>query len=148
MKIPGLRSSYEKVGGIVSFGRLFDKIRLNAQGKLPEGWFTGPQVGADRRCVSFLQVTYEALAKRVLQGSTDDEVLEWCFQHGRQPSAEEIEVWNEYSRKRGWRDDGTEALEAAKREAGLEHRSDIQTWFDFQDADEERQRHDKGAEPR
>jgi hypothetical protein len=55
MKIPGLRSSYETVGGIVSFGRLLDKIRLNAQGKLPEGWFTGPQVGADRRCVSLLE---------------------------------------------------------------------------------------------
>ena len=148
MKIPGLRSSYEKVGGIVSFGRLLDKIRLSAQGKLPEGWFTGPQVGADRRCVSFLHVTYEALAKRVLRGGTDAEVLAWCFQHGRQPSAEEIEVWNEFSRKRGWQDDATEALEAAKREAGLEHRSDIQTWFDFQDADEERESHDKGTEPR
>ena len=148
MRIPGLRSSYEKVGGLVSFGRLLDKIRLNAQGRLPEGWFTGPQVGADQRCVSFLHVTYETLAKRVLQGGTDADVLGWCFQHGRQPSAEEIEVWNEFSRKRGWRDDATEALEAAKREAGLEHRSDIQTWFDFQDADEERQSHDKGAEPR
>ena len=38
MKIPGLRSSYDKVGGLVSFGRLLDKIRLNARGELPEGW--------------------------------------------------------------------------------------------------------------
>jgi gluconokinase len=139
MKIPGLRSSYDKVGGLVAFGRLLDKIRLNARGALPEGWFTGPQVGADRRCVSFLHITYEALAARVLEGGSDEEVLAWCFRNGRQPSAEEIEIWNEFSRKRGWRDDATEALEEAKREAGLGHRSDIQTWFDFQDADEERE---------
>jgi hypothetical protein len=142
MKIPGLRSSYAKVGGLVAFGRLLDKIRLNAQGALPEGWVTGPQVGADRRSVSFLHVTYEALAGRVLQGGTDEEVLAWCFQQGRHPSAEEIEIWNEFSTKRGWRDSGTEALEAAKREAGLGQRADIQTWFDFQDVDEEREKQD------
>ena len=145
MKIPGLRTSYTKVGGLVSFGRLLDKIRLNAKGALPEGWVTGPQVGADRRCVSFLYVTYEALADRVLQGGTDEEVLAWCFQNGRQPRAEDIEMWNEFSMKRGWRDNSTEALETAKREAGLGHRGDIQTWFDFQDADEERTGHDNDA---
>ncbi|HMJ67222.1 MAG TPA: DUF5069 domain-containing protein [Candidatus Binatia bacterium] len=31
MKVQGLRSSYEKVGGIVFFGRMLDKIRLNAR---------------------------------------------------------------------------------------------------------------------
>jgi hypothetical protein len=36
-------------------------------------------------------------------------------------------------------------LEEAKREAGLGHRSDIQTWFDFQDADEERESQTKPA---
>ncbi len=145
MKIPGLRSSYEKVGELVFFGRLLDKIRLNARGELPEGWFTGPRVGADRRCVNFLHVTYEALAARVLEGGADEEVLAWCFRKGRQPNAEEMEIWNEFSRKRGWRDDATEALEEAKREAGLGHRSDIVTWFDFQDADEERERRTKAA---
>ena len=138
MRIPGLRSSYAKVGGLVFFGRLLDKIRLNAQGALPEGWATGPQVGSDRRCVRFLRVTYEALTERVLQGGTDEEALVWCFQNGRQLDAEEIQIWNEFMTKRGWRDDATEALETDKREAGLGHRDDIQTWFDFQDADEER----------
>ncbi len=145
MKGPGLRSSYDKVSGLVAFGRLLDKIRLKARGALPEGWFTGPQVGADRRCVSFLHVTYEALEARVLRGGTDEEILAWCYQTGRRPSAEEIEIWNEFSRKRGWRDDASAALEEAKREAGLGHRSDIQTWFDFQDADEERKSNSEHA---
>ena len=69
-------------------------------------------------------------------------ILEWCFQGGRKPSGEEAEVWNAFMMKRGWRDDGTEGLEAAKREAGLGPRADIQTYFDFQDADEGR---DKAA---
>jgi gluconokinase len=118
MKIEGLRSSYEKVGGLVYFGRLVDKIRLNAQGKLPEGWATGPKVGFDRRCTSFLHVPYEALAGRVLQGGTDEEILEWCFREGRKPTAEETYVWNAFMMKRGWRDDGTEGLEAANARLG------------------------------
>ncbi len=138
MKISGLRSSYEKVGGLVYFGRLLDKIRLKAQGKLPEGWLTGPDVGFDRRCINFLHVPYEVLAARAVQGGTDEEVLAWCFEQGRKPTSEEIEVWNAFMRKRGWRDGATKGLEALKREAGLGHRTDIVTVFDFQDADEER----------
>jgi hypothetical protein len=38
MKVPGLRSSFEKVGGIVYFGRMLDKIRLHAAGRLPDGY--------------------------------------------------------------------------------------------------------------
>jgi len=34
MKIPGLRSPHEKLGDIVYFGRMLDKIRLHAAGKL------------------------------------------------------------------------------------------------------------------
>src|SRR3954462_15604043 len=36
--IPGLRSPSEQVGGLVHFGRMLDKIRLAAAGKLPEAW--------------------------------------------------------------------------------------------------------------
>ena len=41
MKVPGLRSDYVKVGGIVFFGRMLDKIRLKAAGQLPPAYFTG-----------------------------------------------------------------------------------------------------------
>ena len=36
MHVPGLRSPYLKVGRLVYFGRMLDKIRLHAAGKLPE----------------------------------------------------------------------------------------------------------------
>ena len=41
MRVPGLRSSYEKVGGIVFFGRMLDKIRFHAAGRLPPGYNLG-----------------------------------------------------------------------------------------------------------
>lgn len=44
MKVPGIRSSYEKVGGIVYFGRMLDKIRLHAAGQLPDGYNLGTKV--------------------------------------------------------------------------------------------------------
>ena len=138
MKVPGLRSSYEKVGGIVYFGRMLDKIRLHAAGRLPPGYNLGTAKWTwfDARCTRFLRVDYQALAERVLLGGTDDEILEWCFEHGRRPAAEEVEIWNEFMSKRGWRDSSSEALAKAKRLRGFAHRDDIHTAFDFHLADE------------
>ena len=138
MKVPGLRSSYEKVGGIVYFGRMLDKIRLRASGRLPEGYNLGTATWTwfDARCTRFLGVDYEAMAAQVLAGGTDEQVLAWCFEHGRQPGEEEIEIWNEFMMKRGWRDSSSVKLMEAKRLRGFAHRDDIQTAFDFHLADE------------
>jgi hypothetical protein len=139
VSVPGLRSSYDEVGGIVFFGRMLDKIRLQAAGRLPPGYNLGTANWnwSDARCCRFLGVDYVALAERVRAGGTDEELLDWCFAHGRRPGAEEIEVWNGFMRKRGWRDGSSEALAALKRERGFAHRGDIQTWFDFHRVDEE-----------
>jgi hypothetical protein len=138
MKVPGLRSSFEKVGGIVYFGRMLDKIRLQAAGRMPAGYNLGTKVWTwfDARCTRFLAVNYEALAERVLAGGTDEEILAWCFEQGRRPSEEEIEIWNEFMTKRGWRDGTSAALAEAKRVRGFAHRDDIQTAFEFHLADE------------
>jgi gluconokinase len=138
MKVPGLRSSYEKVGGIVYFGRMLDKVRLHAAGKLPKEYNVGTKVWTwfDSRCTRFLHVQYDALAQRVLSGGTDEEVLTWCFDQGRRPTEEEIEIWNEFMTKRGWRDSSSAALAEAKRLRGFALRDDIQTAFEFHKADE------------
>lgn len=77
MKVPGLRSPYETVGGIVYFGRMLDKIRLHAAGRLPDGYNLGTQVWTwfDARCTRFLAVEYEMMVERVLTGGTDEEIL-------------------------------------------------------------------------
>jgi len=71
-----------------------------------------------------------------MTGATDDEVLAWCFAHGRRPNDEEIFIFNAFLSKRGWRDNQTEELEQMKRAGGFAGRADIQTFFDFHKADE------------
>lgn len=138
MKVAGLRSPYEKVGGIYHFGRMLDKIRLHAEEKLPPDYQANLGSGFDGRCLSFLEIDYESLVDRVKRGS-DEEILEWCFERGRRLTDDEINIWNEYMRKRGWRDDLSQRLVQRKREAGLAKREDIETFFDFIDVDEGRQ---------
>jgi len=138
MHVPGLRSPHEKVGGIVYFGRMLDKIRLQAAGRLPPGYNLGTEDWwfYDARCLRFLGVDYGALRERALLGDSDEEVLHWCFREGHKPSEEEIEIWNTFMAKRGWCDEASDGLEEAKRESGLAERKEIVTWFDLFDADE------------
>lgn len=133
-------SPYEKVGGLVWFARMLCKIRLRAEGRLPEEYHEYMGLGFDRRCLRFLQIDYDALVARVLAGGSDEEILEWSFTHGHRPSENEILVWNEYMIKRGWRDTDAPAsgLQQYKEKYGLGHRTDILTYFDFYEVDEGR----------
>jgi hypothetical protein len=137
-----IRSPRETVGGIFVFGRILDKIRLqHRDGRLPEGYHLGVIEGKrtfDDRVCRFLGVEFAALAQRTLAGGTDEEVLEWCYENGRRPDAEQIEIWNGFMMKRGWRDAATSGLAAQKEAAGLDQREDIQTFFDLMDAEEGR----------
>ncbi len=133
-----LRSPSAKVGGIVYLGRMLDKIRTHAQGKLPPEYQPNLGKGFDEFCMNFLHVNYNELVECVKQGGSDEDVLTWCFAQGRQPSDNELFVWNEFMRKRGWNDDVTQTLERRKREEGMTERADIETMFAFIDADEGR----------
>lgn len=139
--IPGLRSPSDQIQGLVYFGRMLDKIRLAAAGKLPEGW--QPARGAamkgafDGRCCNFLHIDYAQLEAETLKGDkTDEQLLAWAFAQGRQPS-EEIEIWNAFMTKRGWRDAGTQRLNERLAEIGLPPGT-VQTMFEFIDVDEGR----------
>ena len=138
--VPGLPSPYEKTRGLFYFPRMIAKIRLHAQGALPVVYHENLGGGFDGRCVRFLGVTYEALKEQVLRsGEASDEVLlDWCFQNGRTPNDEEIEIWNGFLSKRGWRDEANDLLRRRLREAGLPEDGSIQTSFDFIDVDEGR----------
>ena len=136
-----IRSPRDPVGGIFVFGRILDKIRLNAQGKLPAGYNVGVIAGKrtfDDRVCKLLEVEYDALAARVLRGGTDEEIIEWCFQTGRRPDAEQVELFNGFMSKRGWRDAVTGGLVTQREQAGLGHREDIVTFFDLMDVEEGR----------
>ena len=133
-----LRSPSEKVGDLFYFGRMLDKIRSHAKGELHPDYHANLGKGFDEKCVTFLQINYDQLVERVRQGGSDEEILQWCFSVGRRPSEDDIYVWNEFMRKRGWNDEVSETVERRKREAGMADRSDIQTAFQFIDADERR----------
>ena len=133
-----LRSPSDKVGKLFYFGRMLDKIRLRTKGELPSDYHANLGKGFDEKCVKFLRVDYHALAERVKQGGTDEEILEWCFTVGRRPSEDDIHFWNEFMRKVGWNDEVSEMVARRKDEAGMTDRSDIQTSFQFIDADEGR----------
>ncbi len=134
----GLRSPFIKVAGFVYFARMLDKIRQHAKNELPEDYQANLGKGFDGNCVHFLRVDYNDLADRVKQSGTDEEILQWCFENGRRPSDEEIYIWNEFMRKRGWNDEVSETLKRRKKEAGMAGRSEIETMFAFIDADEGR----------
>jgi len=137
--IPGLRSPYETTGGLVYFGRMLDKVRLHAEGKLPAAWVEAKGAPSpatfDARCCRFLGVDYAELENETLKGGSDDEVLAWAFAHGRRPSDDEIEIWNAFMMKRGWRDSGTTRLTERLAEIGLPPGT-VLTMFDFIDLDE------------
>ena len=134
MRVPGLRNGIEQVGGLVYFPRMLDKIRLHAAGKLPADYNRGS--GFDARCAGFLNLDYAAIERRTLEGGTDEEALEWAMTTGRRPSPFEIEMWNAWIAKRGWRDEKSKDIAEMKAGRGWQHRDEIQTYFDYHQADE------------
>jgi gluconokinase len=74
---------------------------------------------------------------QTLNGDSDENLMDWTFAHGRRPDDEEIEIWNGFMTKRGWRDEGTKRLNERLAEIGLPPGS-VQTMFEFIDLDEGR----------
>jgi hypothetical protein len=141
-EVPGLRSPSLKIGRLVYFGRMLDKIRLHAAGRLPADYVTNlghllPGRGFDDLCCTFLGVDYAALVARTLQGGTDEEILAWCHQRGGPRTDLQCETWNGFLCKRGWRDVASPRLQQRIREHGFEGKG-ITTFFDFIDCDEGR----------
>ena len=132
------RSPYERVHNLVYFGRMLDKIRLHAAGKLPAEYISNLGIKFDEQCLHFLGVGYASLCTMVIAGASDEEAWEWCLQHGRKFLETEIFLWNNFMLKYGWRDEASEILQRRLKEGGWENRTDIQTMFDYIDLDEGR----------
>lgn len=135
--VPGLRSNYSRLGGLVYMGRMIDKIRLHAAGHLPAEYHKNLGGGFDARACAFLRVGYDDLRNHVLAtGGSDEEVLAWCFRKAGRTEAECL-WFNSFLLKRGWRDDSHGLLRERIREYGLEGKP-IETWFDLNEFDEGR----------
>jgi gluconokinase len=138
------RSPHDLTKGLIYFARMVEKIRLHAAGTLHPDYadYLGDHrdpTHFDGRCCRFLGLPYTTIRDRVLAGGSDEDILEWCYQNGIRRNDEEVLVWNSFIRKRGWRDGpSTDELERQKAAAGLGHRTDIETYFDFHEVDEGR----------
>ena len=73
------------------------------------------------------------------QGGSDEDILQWCYTAGRKPTDNEIELTNEFMRKRGWNDTASERLTQRVQELGPQWAGKIHTFFDLIEADEGRQ---------
>jgi len=126
--------------GMMYFPRMLDKIRLHARGELHEDYHAnlGAARAADGACSNLLRVRYDDLRERVLQGGTDEDILEWCFEKGRRLNEGDLVVWNGFASKLGWRDFATPMLERMKKANGISDRDDIATISDLIDFDEGR----------
>lgn len=146
--VPGLRSPYVRVGRLVYFGRMLDKIRLHARGALPPDYVANlgnatPTV-FDGRMTRFLRVPFAEIQTHALSNpsASDADILAWTEQRalalGHPPRTdEECEIFNAFLSKRGWRDSGAKALAQRAAEPHVAGRP-ISTTFDYIDYDEGR----------
>lgn len=139
--VPGLRSVYIKVGRLIYFGRMLDKIRLHAAGQLPPDYVANLGDSQfyvlDGRCCRFLGVPYAELRARTLAGGTDEEILAWVHARGTPRTDEECHMWNRFILKLGWRDERTAVLPDRIRNSGLTGKP-IETIIDHIEYDEGR----------
>ena len=93
-----VRSPRESLGGYILLPRLIDKVRILAQGQLPQA-YAGNVLKAgftlDGRFLSFTELNAEALRRVILSSRTDDEVLAWVQEHARPTTAVEKHTWAE-----------------------------------------------------
>lgn len=139
MKIEGIKGCYEKTGKLFYFARMCSKIRLHAEGRLPEEYFGMLGNGFDGRTCRYLWVSHEDVTARVLEGKSDAEVLEWCQANGRRLTDEEVLIYNSFMSKRGWRDDETdEFIPESIKKYGVRDDGSMITDFDLIEMDEGR----------
>ncbi|NWK56770.1 DUF5069 domain-containing protein [Verrucomicrobiaceae bacterium N1E253] len=131
-------SPREEIEGMVYFIRMCSKIRLQASGELHPDFHPNLGRAMDLWTCQLLQVEYETLKQLVVDGASDRDVLQWCWETGKRPSEHELEWWNSYMRNRGFRDDLSDKLQFRKEEAGWLDRDEIQSFFDYLDADDGR----------
>jgi gluconokinase len=138
--VPGLLSPYDAVRGFVYLPRLVSKIRLHAAGQLHADFVNNLGKAFDDRCCQYLGIKYDDLRVWVLQNPavTQDEVLAWAEATGRKLSTNEIEIWNGFMTKRGWRDEANEVLVRRLKENGLTVDAGVDTMFDYIEVDEGR----------
>ena len=134
-----LRSQYPrsvrvKLGGYVHLARMIDKCRAKHAGLLGEYIYPCPMY---KLLLDFAEVSgdvfFEAVASR-----TDEEMLRWFQSTAKPHTSQEIEEWNMSLLNRGPETDEKRAYFIKTRDSIDPSRTDITTWADLLDLDEQR----------
>ena len=132
------RTPYDQEGGMYYFPRMLDKIRLHLKNELSEDYHQQFGNGFDGRCCTFLNVNHADVIEQVKTGKNDADILAWCFENGHAADENDINLFNAFMSKRGWRDETSEYVAEIKAKNNISNRDDIQTFFDLIEADEGR----------
>jgi gluconokinase len=119
---------------------MLDKIKLQVEGKLPADFVNNLGKAFDDRCCQYLGVPYEELKNWVLANlqASNEDAFTWSQSRGRKLSSNDIDIWNSFMTKRGWRDEANETLLRRLKENGLSADAGVDTMFDYIEVDEGR----------
>lgn len=134
------RSPRETMSGWIYLPRFVDKIRLHLAGRLhPDYQPNFGQKGFDAAWLKAAGLERDAFIEVVKGTLTDGEVADWVAKNVKKTDAEKA-AFREHALNHGRQNDESlrALLKLRKEQAGLAHRDDIQTFFDFIDADEKR----------
>ena len=132
------RSPREVMSGWVYLPRFVDKVRLHLAGKLHPEYQENFTKAFDGSFLEAAGLEADAFIEVVRNTITDGEVADWVLRNLKGREAQR-KAFTEFLLNRGRDTDEARArLEFRKKEAGLEHRADIQTIVDCIDADEKR----------
>jgi hypothetical protein len=131
-------SPKDEISGIPYFPRLCAKIRLHAAGDLHTDLHDNLGLGMDLWTCQFLGIEYTDLADKIRAGASDPETLTWAQETGTTRPDHERDWWIAFMKTVGFRDRLASRLKERITESGLTDRPDIQTMFDYIDADEGR----------
>lgn len=126
------------MAGWVYLPRFVDKARLHLAGKLHKDYQENFTKGFDGAWLKSSGVTAEQFIDVVKNSITDGQVADWVSKNVKRTDAQKAE-FNNFVLNRGRdADDVRERLKMRLKEANLSHRTDIETFVDFIDADEKR----------
>jgi hypothetical protein len=137
------RSPKLLLGGLAHLGRLIDKIRLRHAGQIQD--YNYLTAGFDKYLLDLLDLKSEAFESRVLEGGTDDDIVDWVNHHASPLSGEDIRHWNERILTSGPQDDAARQRfqarlsdVAATRGVAVNALPPVSTWADVIELDEGR----------
>ena len=125
--------------GWIHLPRYVDKIRLHLAGKLAPDYQGNLGKGFDGMWLKAAGVTHEQMVEVVKNSITDGEVCDWVRRNVKRTAAEKAaHAQDQLSRPKADDPAAQERFKSRLAESGLAHRTDLKTFVDYIDADEQR----------